>query len=155
MAMDDFCFCNVNELIFTCVNGQPWKLKYCCSVWFVPLIKNTVACCVRDLSQPHLFYQFMSIRWKKAAKCDICGVVSLKRYETCILNFWCLTHYMCMIIVVNYSPCSQNINYIDNVLLATLFQRVDKMHNTYTIVHMNITRVFCKSLSCNLLHLFY
>jgi len=85
--MDDFCFCNVIEWIFTSVNNQPWKLKYCCRVWLVPLIKNTVACCLRDLSQPHLFYQLMFIRWKEAAKCDICVLVCFKRYETCILIY--------------------------------------------------------------------
>jgi len=108
------------------------------------LLKCTVACCVRDLSQPYLFYQFMSIRWKEADNCDTCVLVSLKRYETCIVIFWCLTHYMCMIIVVNYLPCSQSMNYIDNVLSATMFQRIDKMHNTYTFheISLETCRVF-------------
>jgi len=148
-------FCNVIEWIFTSVNDQPWKLKYCCSVRFVPLIKK-YSCVLCPRFKPTLFSLSIYVyQMTEADNYDTCVLVSLKRYETCIVIFWCLTHYMCMIIVVNYSPCSQSMNYIDNVLSATMFQRIDKMHNTYTFVHTNISRDFFRNLSCILLHLFY
>jgi len=50
---------------------------------------------------------------------------------------------MLKVIVVHYSLCSQNINYIDNMPSATICKRIEKMQNTYIIVHRNIKRVFC------------
>jgi len=114
------------------------------------VLKRTVAYCVRHLSQPHLFFQFMPCSRKVyhiKRSCQVwhMRVGKLKKIwnvHTFLRVFWCLTHYVCMIIVVNYSPCSQNMNYNDSVLLSTLFKMIDTLHNTYTFVHMNISRDF-------------